>query len=121
VLKLNKIALDTTLDDAGNNKHVDRLVALKHWAQPLNLPEGGYTVHVIEAFSPATAILDFARSNHVSHILIGAREHSLKRSLLGSVSGQVAAEANCTVTVVRPPTPESPEMNDAEPVETSSV
>jgi nucleotide-binding universal stress UspA family protein len=35
--------------------------------------------------------------------VIGARQNSLVRSLLGSVSARVAAEAACTVTVVRPP------------------
>ena len=35
--------------------------------------------------------------------MIGARQNSLKRTLLGSVSAKVAAEAACTVTVVRPP------------------
>ena len=41
--------------------------------------------------------------NHVDHIVIGARQNSLVRTLLGSVSAKVAAEAPCTVTVVRPP------------------
>ena len=57
----------------------------------------------MDAVNPASAILDFARENQVSHILIGARQNSLKRSLLGSVSAEVAAGAACTVTVVRPP------------------
>jgi len=35
--------------------------------------------------------------------VIGARQHSVMRTLLGSVSAKVAAEAACTVTVVRPP------------------
>jgi serine/threonine protein kinase len=104
VVKLNRIALDTTVDAEGHNKHVDRIVALKHWAEPLRLVEGEHlTVHVMDAVNPASAILEFARENHVSHILIGARQHSLKRSLLGSVSAEVAAAAACTVTVVRPP------------------
>ena len=38
----------------------------------------------------------------IDHILIGARQNSLLRTLLGSVSAKVAAEALCTVTVVRP-------------------
>ena len=38
----------------------------------------------------------------IDHILIGARQNSLLRKLLGSVSAKVAAEAQCTVTVVRP-------------------
>ena len=41
--------------------------------------------------------------NQVDHIIIGARENSTLRSLLGSVSSKVASEARCTVTVVRPP------------------
>jgi nucleotide-binding universal stress UspA family protein len=103
VLKLGRVTIDRTLDEAGNNKHVDRLVALRHWAQPLKLDESRLTVHVLEAVNPAGAILEFAEANHVDHIVIGARQNSVMRTLLGSVSAQVAAEAACTVTVVRPP------------------
>jgi len=103
VLKLGRVTIDRTLDEQGNNKHVDRLVALKHWASPLKLDENRLTVHVIEAIDPAAAILKFAEANHVDHIIIGARHHSLVHTLLGSVSAKVAAEAACTVTVVRPP------------------
>jgi eukaryotic-like serine/threonine-protein kinase len=103
VLKLGRVTLDRTLDEEGNNKHVDRLVALRHWASPLRLDENRLTVHVLEAVDPAAAILQFAEANNVDHIVIGARQSSLKRTLLGSVSAKVAAEAACTVTVVRPP------------------
>lgn len=104
IVKLNRIALDTTLDAEGKNRHVDRLAGLKHWAEPMRLVEGEhFTVHVMDAVNPASAILEFARENQVSHILIGARHQSLRRSLLGSVSAEVAAGATCTVTVVRPP------------------
>jgi eukaryotic-like serine/threonine-protein kinase len=47
--------------------------------------------------------VEFARANHVDHIVIGARQNSFVRTLLGSVSSKVAAEAPCSVTVVRPP------------------
>ena len=77
-------------------------MALKHWASPLKLDESRLTVHVLEAVDPAAAILEFAEANHVDHIVIGARQHSLLRALLGSVSAKVASEAPCTVTVVRP-------------------
>jgi eukaryotic-like serine/threonine-protein kinase len=103
VLKLGRVTLDKTLDEAGNNKHIDRLVALRHWASPLKLDEGRLTVHVLEAVDPASAILDFVNANHVDHVIIGARQNSFARALLGSVSAKVAAEAACTVTVVRPP------------------
>lgn len=102
VLKLGRISLDTTLDEQGHNKHIDRLVALRHWASPLKLKDNQLTVHVIEAVDPAAAIIDFANANGVNHILIGARQNSVMRTILGSVSARVAAEATCTVTVVRP-------------------
>jgi eukaryotic-like serine/threonine-protein kinase len=103
VLKLGLVTIDRTLDEKGNNKHVDRLVALRHWASSLNLDESRLTVHVLEAIDPASAILEFTEANQVDHIVIGARRDSMLRTLLGSVSSKVASEARCTVTVVRPP------------------
>jgi eukaryotic-like serine/threonine-protein kinase len=105
VLKLGRVTIDRTLDAEGHNKHVDRLVTLRHWASPLTLDENRVTVHVLEAVDPAAAILEFAAANHVDHIVIGARQSSFVRTLLGSVSAKVAAEAACSVTVVRPPRP----------------
>jgi nucleotide-binding universal stress UspA family protein len=87
--------------EEGANPHVQRLLELRHWAAPLRLAEGRVTFHVLEAPDPAAAILDYARANRVDHLVLGARENSLSRRLLGSVSGQVAAEAPCSVTVVR--------------------
>jgi len=120
VLKLGRITIDRTLDEEGKNKHIDRLVTLRHWASPLKLDENRLTVHVLEAVDPAAAILEFAAVNHVDHIVIGARQNSLARTLLGSVSAKVAAEAPCTVTVVRPPrlaSLQEPESTDEEPDE----
>jgi eukaryotic-like serine/threonine-protein kinase len=102
VLKLGRITLDSTLDERGHNKQIDRLVALKHWAEPLKLENHRLTAHVLEAIDPANAILEFAQANRIDHILIGARQDSLLLDLLGSVSAKVAAEAPCTVTIVRP-------------------
>jgi eukaryotic-like serine/threonine-protein kinase len=102
VLKLGRVTIDRTLDEQGNNKHIDRMVALKHWASPLKLDDSRLTVHVLEAVDPASAILEFAEVNEVDHLIVGARQDSMLRTLLGSVSAKVAAEANCTVTVVRP-------------------
>ena len=103
VLKQGRISLDSALDEQGHNKKIDRLVGLRHWAEPLKLDEDRLTVHVLEAVDPASALLEFVQNNRVDHILIGARHDSLMRTLLGSVSAKIAAEAPCTVTVVRPP------------------
>lgn len=105
VLKQGRVTLDTTLDERGHNKHIDRMVELRNWTAPLKLGEDRLTVHVLESVDPAAAILDFVRVNGVDHLLIGARQNSLMRSLLGSVSGKVSAEAPCTVTVARPARP----------------
>jgi nucleotide-binding universal stress UspA family protein len=102
VLKLGRITLDYTLDEEGHNKRIDRLVALRHWAEPLKLEDHRLSTHVLEAVDPAHAIIEFAKANHVDHVIVGARKNSLLRNLLGSVSAKIAAEAPCTVTVVRP-------------------
>jgi len=101
VLKQGRITLDQTLDEQGRNIHHQRLVELRSWAIPLELEEGRITYHVLESPDPASAILQYANANQVDHLVIGARASSLRRSLLGSVSSQVAAQAPCTVTVAR--------------------
>jgi nucleotide-binding universal stress UspA family protein len=87
--------------EGGRAVHVQRLVELKEWARTLDLPPERVSFHVLDAADPAAALTDFARANHVDHIVIGARGSSALRRHLGSVSAQVAAEAPCTVTVVR--------------------
>ncbi len=115
VLKQHFVPLDTTLDEAGHNKQLDRLVALRHWAEPLKLGEERVSYHVLEALDPAAAIVAYAQKNRADQILIGARQSSLRRALLGSVSAKVATEAGCTVTVVRPHRqPDSPNHDPAE-------
>jgi serine/threonine protein kinase len=110
VLKTSLVKLDETLDKAGRNIYLKRLVALKEWARPIDLPEEAVSFHVLEAVDPAAAILDHARHNQVDHIVMGARGHSAMRRYLGSVSSQVVAEAACSVTVVRArPAAESPD------------
>jgi serine/threonine protein kinase len=107
VLKTNRIGLDTPTDEAGRNRHVQRLVQLQHWARSLSLPPERATYHVLEAPDPAEAIIDYARSNRVDHIVIGSRGASGLRRYLGSVSAKVVAEAPCSVTVVKVPRAET--------------
>ncbi len=102
VLKQHRIALDQKLDEDGQNKHLMRLVELRHWAQKLAVPEHRISFHVLESPDPAAAILDYAETNDVDQIVLGARTNSMLRTILGSVSAEVAAKAPCTVTVVRP-------------------
>jgi serine/threonine protein kinase len=101
VLKSEGLALPEVADEAGRSLFVERLVALKHWARSLDLPEQRVSFHVIEASDPADAILAFCEHNEVGHIVVGARGSSALRRHLGSVSAKVVAEAPCSVSVVR--------------------
>jgi nucleotide-binding universal stress UspA family protein len=51
---------------------------------------------------PAEQIVRYAEANHIDHIVVGHRGHTLfERWLIGSVARQVIAYAPCAVTVVR--------------------
>jgi len=109
VMRTNRIGMDELLDADGSSRHVNLLVQLKHWARPVvqalkiahDEQDARVTFHVIEGPDAADAIVDYARRNQVDHIVMGARSSSTLRRYLGSVSAQVVAQADCTVTVVR--------------------
>jgi len=103
VLKTPRLAIDANVDDESGSVRMRLLVELRHWGLPLGLGDGRITHHVLESPDPAAAILEFAASNHVDHIVIGCRGSSSLRRYLGSVSSQVVAESVCSVTVVKTP------------------
>ncbi len=114
VMRTARIGMDELVDDDGQSLHVKKLVHLKHWAWPirsaLDLDDSRITFHVLEAPDPAEALIDFARRNQVDHIVMGARGNSALRRYLGSVSSQVVAQSDCSVTVVRAVVPEAPAL-----------
>jgi nucleotide-binding universal stress UspA family protein len=88
-------------EEAGTSQRIKHLVLLRAWAEPLGLAEGRVVYHVIESSDPAAAIMAYAKLNRVEHIVIGAPPADVP--LKGTfVSTRVAAEATCSVTVVRP-------------------
>jgi eukaryotic-like serine/threonine-protein kinase len=101
VQQLNRIMLDQALDVDGNSIHAQRLAQLRDWARPIPIGPERITCHVLESTDPAEALLDYARSNNVDHIVLGASATSMLRQLLGSVATTIVANAPCTVTVVR--------------------
>ena len=108
VIRTVRLGIDQTTTEDGRHLHVARLLDLRDWAASLDLPEERLTFTILEATDPAQAIVDHAARNHVDHILMGARSHSATRRYLGSVSSQVVAEAECSVTVVRLPQKATP-------------
>jgi nucleotide-binding universal stress UspA family protein len=114
----------STEAETASRQRIRHLVVLRHWAETLQLSAGQVSFHVVEATDAAEALLAYARANQVDHIVIGAppRDVALRGMLgavsnrvapdaapeplsffrlLGTVSTKVAAEAPCTVTVVR--------------------
>ena len=112
------------LDDHATGHRIRELVRLRHWAEALALPPARVSFHVLESTETAEALLRYARVNAVDHIVIGAppRDAPMRGMLgsvssdvspdampealkffgsLGTVSTKVAAEAPCTVTIVR--------------------
>jgi serine/threonine protein kinase len=88
-------------DEAGTSQRIKHLVLLRNWAEPLGLEPDRLTYHVIESNDPAAALLEYAKMNQVDHLVIGAPPADVP--LKGSfISTRVAAEATCSVTVVRP-------------------
>ena len=90
-----------------NNKsetHAQRryLTVLRQWAKPLDYPGHQVSCHVLESGDVAQALLDYARGNHVSVIVMGAATHGLKmQRFVATVPIKVAMEAPCTVILVK--------------------
>lgn len=99
ILPTNLIALDESVDSEGENIHLRRLADLRRWVEPLQLPRSNVTFHLLESVNIAAALLDFARSNNVDHLVIGIPTSGEIR--LGSVPAQIRSEAPCPVTLVR--------------------
>ncbi len=79
---------------------VTRQVAMRNWAQALKFAPTRLVFQVLPG-DPARAIVDYARQHQADMIVIGAGTGSALRWRLGSVSAAVAAQAPCSVTVVR--------------------
>jgi nucleotide-binding universal stress UspA family protein len=88
-------------EGTATGRQIRRLVELRHWARPLDLPEERLTYHVLESDKPAAALVDYVKMNDVDLLLIGAPRGGGSMRLLGGVCAQVVAEAPCSVSVVR--------------------
>ncbi|HXX83870.1 MAG TPA: bifunctional serine/threonine-protein kinase/universal stress protein [Casimicrobiaceae bacterium] len=88
-------------ENTATGRHIKHLVKLRRWARPLELAEERVTYHVLESDKPVAALVDYATMNDVDHVLMGAPRDGAPGRLFPSVSAQVAAQAPCTVTMVR--------------------
>ncbi len=78
------------------------LVQLMEWAKPLKLPPERISYHVLEALDPAARIVEFAKDNDATLILIGA-SHKLPNKVTPwrTSMTKIVEEAPCSVHIVR--------------------
>lgn len=89
-------------DSSETTVHRQHLSAMRQWAQPLDHPGNQTSFHVLEASDVAHALLDYARGNHVTVIVMGAATHGLKtQHFVATVPVKVAMEAPCTLILVK--------------------
>jgi nucleotide-binding universal stress UspA family protein len=77
------------------------LTQLRHWSQPLQSPQHQVACQVLEADDVAQALLEHARRQRASVIVMGAATHGRT----DAVPVRVALDAPCTVILVRQPQP----------------
>jgi serine/threonine protein kinase len=84
--------------------HLEHLVRLRHWVDPIAITKQRLSLHAIESSNPAEALLDFARLNNVDLIIVGAPGPTQpEKTWWQSVASVVTANAQCSVHVVRVP------------------
>ena len=94
----------STTDDASSETKMQRhhLNRLRQWAKPLDHPGHQTSCHALESGDVARTLLEYARGNHVSVIVIGAATHGLKtQRFITTVPIKVAMDAPCTVILVK--------------------
>jgi len=89
-------------ENSATGRHIRRLIELRGWAKPLDLPDERVTYHVLESDKPAAALVDYVAMNDVAHLLIGAPGAGTLPWRFAGVGPQVVGSVPCTVTVVRP-------------------
>jgi eukaryotic-like serine/threonine-protein kinase len=91
-------------DDRSSEVQVRRwqLERLRQWAQGLDLQGHRLSYHVLEARDTAEALLDYARANGTTLMILGAATHGLKmQRLIATVPVRVAMNAPCSVMLVK--------------------
>jgi eukaryotic-like serine/threonine-protein kinase len=82
--------------------HRRQLDAMHQWAQGLELEGHQMSFHVLEAMDVADALVQYARSNSVNLMILGAATHGLKlQRLIATVPVRVAMDAPCSVMLVK--------------------
>lgn len=110
-------SMSTTSDDHSETAVQRRHLAQLHqWSRPLEGPDHQVSCHVLEAGDVSRALLDYARGNRVSIIIMGAATRGLRtQRFVATVPIKVAMDAPCTVILVKQTLPFEHLEGQAEP------
>lgn len=87
-------------DEAALHRHHSE--QLHQWARGLDLEGHHASFHVLQSDDVAGSLLAYAEANHVSLVVLGAATHGLAlRRIIPTVPARVAAEAPCSVLLVK--------------------
>ncbi|MGV3493326.1 MAG: serine/threonine protein kinase [Ramlibacter sp.] len=87
-------------DEAALHRHHGE--QLRQWARGIDLQDHQASFHVLQSDDVAAALLAYAGANHVSLLVLGAATHGLAlRRFVPTVPARVAAEAPCSVLLVK--------------------
>ena len=90
--------------DTSSGLQLVHKVRLRNWIEPLRLPAHRVSLHVLESGDPAATLLEFAKSNNVDLIVLGApAPNETALAWWRSAASTVTANAHCSVHVVRVP------------------
>ena len=79
------------------------LSKLKIWAKPIDMTHHLASYHVLESTDVANTLVQYAKANHVSTIILGAASHGiLLQNFVTTIPIKVAMHAPCTTILVRP-------------------
>jgi nucleotide-binding universal stress UspA family protein len=89
-------------DTDATGVHRAQLDRLRQWARGLELDAHPVSFHVIESGDVAKALIDYARQNAISLMILGAATHGLRfQRVITTVPVRVAMEAPCSVMLVK--------------------
>ena len=82
--------------------HRQHITRMRQWAEPLDLSQHQASFHVLESGDVADALLQYAHSNNVNMVILGAATHGLQmQRFVATVPIKVAMGAPCTVILVK--------------------
>jgi eukaryotic-like serine/threonine-protein kinase len=86
--------------------HRLQLERLHQWSQGLDLQLHQVSFHVLESGDVANALVQYARANGVTLMILGTATHGLKlQRLIATVPMRVAMDPPCSVMLVKPALP----------------